>query len=145
MRVRSVVNIYLTAAPKAPEDKDADKPAPKEAPPEEAPPEEAPAEPPKGEMVSNRLSRTWTSSPGSSRSSPLGTFPALPMAPPLLKALTALTAPQRPQDIGQCPSVAFKPHPAAPSSERPSPSLHLSHHKAPSKSLQSTTLQFTDG
>lgn len=47
MRVRSVVNIYLTAAPKAPEDKDADKPAPKEAPPEEAPPEEAPAEPPK--------------------------------------------------------------------------------------------------
>nr|XP_019597107.1 PREDICTED: myosin-binding protein C, fast-type isoform X1 [Rhinolophus sinicus] len=46
------------AAPKAPEDKDADKPAPKEAPPEEAPPEEAPAEPPKADTPPEEQSPT---------------------------------------------------------------------------------------
>ena len=74
------MNVYLSAAKKAPEKKDAAKPAPKE-----APPKEAPAEPPKGEMAFRwALQNLPPDPPGSPHlSAPSLLFPLYPFSPQL--------------------------------------------------------------
>uniref|UniRef100_A0A8C4LQV1 Myosin-binding protein C, fast-type n=1 Tax=Equus asinus asinus TaxID=83772 RepID=A0A8C4LQV1_EQUAS len=83
------MNVYLSAAKKAPEKKDAAKPAPKE-----APPKEAPAEPPKGEMAFRwALQNLPPDPPGSPHlSAPSLLFPLYPFSPQLQRKDTVIVA-----------------------------------------------------